>query len=169
MRFGLISCIYANLAALEAVLRDVRAMSCDRVEGFTIVHAGLPAPAEWRYVFDRVAATEHLSHQTQSLCFSGHTLVTTAFISEAGNVRSGTFSRMSIMSDAKYLVTVGGAGECIPGYPGARYVIYDSREGWVESRCIDYPGPDSGCEGAGRPVRVGGPKRPLRSSEDLSA
>src|SRR5439155_21114500 len=50
------------------------------LEGFTIVHATLDQPERWGYVFDKLAAAAHFTHQATPVCFFGHTHVPMACI-----------------------------------------------------------------------------------------
>jgi predicted phosphodiesterase len=107
------------------------------VENFTIVHATLEAPERWGYVFDSLAASASLSHQSTQVCFFGHTHVPVAFVHD-GTVRGGTYSKFSVQSGKRYFVNVGAVGQPRDNNPKAAYVIYDLDEGTIELRRLAY-------------------------------
>jgi predicted phosphodiesterase len=246
MRFGLISCVHANLPALEAVLKDAERQGCDTliclgdivgyydypkecldlirsrcrlsvkgnhdeyastsdplegfnpravaamewtrgqlspmdrtwladlplsadVEGFTIVHASLASPERWPYVFDRLAAAEHFTHQSLPLCFNGHTHIPIAFEYRKGVVKGGTYTQFTADPGVRYLVNVGSVGQPRDGRVDASYAVYDATIRTVELRRVDYPRPPSGGHGARRPVGGGGgPPKKLQAHSDYA-
>jgi predicted phosphodiesterase len=128
------------------------------LHGFTLVHATLDRPERWGYVFDKLAAAAHFSHQLTRVCFFGHTHLPAAFIRDRNSVRGGTFSKFKLENAPQYLVNVGSVGQPRDNNPRASYVVYDLDDQWIELRRVDYPRPDGGDRGS-----VGGPL-PVKTS-----
>lgn len=116
-------------------LRDLKYVRM--VTAFTIVHATLDGPQRWGYVFDKLAAAASFPYQNTPLCFFGHTHVPVAFIRDS-MVRGGTYSKFKVEAGKKYFINVGAVGQPRDGNPKAGYVVYDSGEGTVELRRLDY-------------------------------
>ncbi|MDQ6632189.1 MAG: metallophosphatase family protein [Verrucomicrobiota bacterium] len=107
------------------------------VASFTIVHATLDVPQRWGYVFDKLMAAASFTYQNTSVCFFGHTHVPLAFIRDS-IVRGGTYSKFKVEAGRKYFVNVGSIGQPRDGNPKAAYAIYDTEEGSIELRRLDY-------------------------------
>jgi predicted phosphodiesterase len=107
------------------------------VTNFTIVHATLDGPQRWGYVFDKLAAAASFTYQNTSVCFFGHTHVPVAFVKDSV-VRGGTYSKFKTEPGKKYFVNVGAVGQPRDNNPKAAYVIYDTTEGTIEIRRLDY-------------------------------
>jgi predicted phosphodiesterase len=107
------------------------------VASYSIVHATLDGPQRWGYVFDRLAAAASFTYQNTSVCFFGHTHVPVAFIRDSV-VRGGTYSKFKIEPGRKYFINVGSVGQSRDGVAKATYVIYNTDEGTVELRRLDY-------------------------------
>ncbi|MCS7336923.1 MAG: metallophosphatase family protein [Verrucomicrobiae bacterium] len=107
------------------------------VKNFTIVHATLDAPERWGYVFDRLAAAANFPYQNTAVCFFGHTHVPLAFVRDTV-VRGGTYSKFKVEPGKKYFVNVGAVGQPRDNNPKAGYVIYDTVEGTIELRRVEY-------------------------------
>jgi predicted phosphodiesterase len=107
------------------------------VTNFTIVHATLDGPQRWGYVFDKLAAAASFTYQNTAVCFFGHTHVPVAFIRD-NVVRGGTYSKFKIESGKKYFVNVGAIGQPRDNNPKSAYVIFDTNEGTIELRRLDY-------------------------------
>ncbi len=107
------------------------------VKNFTIVHATLDEPDRWGYVFDRLAAAANFPYQNTSVCFFGHTHVPLAFVRDTV-VRGGTYSKFKVEPGKKYFVNVGAVGQPRDNNPKAAYVIYDTHDGTIELRRVDY-------------------------------
>jgi predicted phosphodiesterase len=107
------------------------------VTNFTIVHATLDGPQRWGYVFDKLAAAASFTYQNTSVCFFGHTHVPVAFIRD-NVVRGGTYSKFKIESGKKYFVNVGAIGQPRDNNPKSAYVIFDTIEGTIELRRLEY-------------------------------
>ena len=113
------------------------------VDGFTIVHSTLNAPANWGYVFDNLAAAASFPHQETGVCFFGHTHVPVTFVREmtAGGtpvIKGGTYSKFEVNADKKYFVNSGSVGQPRDNNPKAAYAIYDMDRKNIEMRRVDY-------------------------------
>ncbi len=107
------------------------------VTNFTIVHATLDGPQRWGYVFDKLAAAASLTYQNTSVCFFGHTHVPVAFMKDSV-VRGGTYSKFKTEPGKKYFVNVGAVGQPRDNNPKSAYVVYDTDDGTIEIRRLDY-------------------------------
>jgi len=107
------------------------------VMGFTIVHATLDGPQRWAYVFDKLKAAAGFTYQNTKLCFFGHTHVPVAFVRDT-SVRGGSYSKFRLEPGKKYFINVGSVGQPRDGDPRAAYVIYDSNQGTIELRRVNY-------------------------------
>jgi len=107
------------------------------VTNFTIVHATLDGPQRWGYVFDKLAAAASFTYQNTSVCFFGHTHVPVAFVKDSV-VRGGTYSKFKTEAGKKYFVNVGAVGQPRDNNPKCAYVIYDTIDGTIEIRRLDY-------------------------------
>ena len=107
------------------------------VTNFTIVHATLDGPQRWGYVFDKLAAAASFTYQNTSVCFFGHTHVPVAFVKDSV-VRGGTYSKFKTEPGKKYFVNVGAVGQPRDNNPKCAYVIYDTLDGTIEIRRLDY-------------------------------
>ena len=107
------------------------------VTNFTIVHATLDGPQRWGYVFDKLAAAASLTYQNTAVCFFGHTHVPVAFVKDSV-VRGGTYSKFKTEAGKKYFVNVGAVGQPRDNNPKCAYVIYDTLDGTIEIRRLDY-------------------------------
>ncbi|HTL16123.1 MAG TPA: metallophosphoesterase family protein, partial [Patescibacteria group bacterium] len=116
-------------------LRDLKYVRM--VTSFTIVHATLDGPQRWGYVFDKLAAAASFTYQNTSICFFGHTHVPVAFIRDSV-VRGGTYSKFKVEPGKKYFINVGAIGQPRDNNPKAAYVVYDSDEGLIELRRLEY-------------------------------
>jgi len=116
-------------------LRDLKYVRM--VTNFSMVHATLDGPQRWGYVFDKLAAAASFPYQNTPVCFFGHTHVPVAFIRDSV-VRGGTYSKFKVEAGKKYFVNVGAVGQPRDGNPKAAYVVYDTDEGTIELRRLDY-------------------------------
>jgi predicted phosphodiesterase len=107
------------------------------VNTFTIVHATLDGPQRWGYVFDKLAAAASFTYQNTAVCFFGHTHVPVAFMRDSA-VRGGTYSKFKTEPGKKYFVNVGAVGQPRDNNPKAAYVVYDTDDGTIEIRRLDY-------------------------------
>ena len=88
-------------------------------------------------MFDKLAAAASFSYQNTAVCFFGHTHVPVAFMRDTV-VRGGTYSKFKTEAGRKYFVNVGAVGQPRDSNPKAAYVIYDTDEGTIELRRLDY-------------------------------
>lgn len=116
-------------------LRDLKYQRM--VTNFTIVHATLDGPQRWGYVFDKLAAAASFTYQMTNVCFFGHTHVPVAFMRDS-MVRGGTYSKFKVEAGKKYFVNVGAVGQPRDNNPKAAYVVYDTIDGTIELRRLDY-------------------------------
>ena len=107
------------------------------VTNFTLVHATLDGPQRWGSVFDKLAAAASFTYQNTSVCFFGHTHVPVAFMKDSV-VRGGTYSKFKTEPGKKYFVNVGAVGQPRDNNPKAAYVLYDTVDGTIEIRRLDY-------------------------------
>ncbi len=154
-----------NPTAAEAVRQMRGALTSDDVkwlsalpyvmefDGFTIVHATLDSPQSWGYVFDKLAAAASFAYQSTPLCFFGHTHVPIAFMRDTV-VRGGTYSKLKIDPAKKYFINPGSVGQPRDNNSKASYATYDSGNGYIELRRLNYErsSPDDGENFPGVPV-----------------
>ncbi|HTL55821.1 MAG TPA: metallophosphoesterase family protein [Candidatus Limnocylindrales bacterium] len=108
-----------------------------QVETFTIVHGTLDNPKRWRYVFDRMAASSSLAHQSTDVCFFGHTHVPVAFVRDT-TVRGGTYTKFRIEPGKAYFINPGAVGQPRDNNPNAAYLSYDLEERVIELFRVPY-------------------------------
>jgi diadenosine tetraphosphatase ApaH/serine/threonine PP2A family protein phosphatase len=107
------------------------------VRDFSIVHATLDSPAEWRYVLNTLDAAASFPAQETAVCFFGHTHVAGAFVRDEG-VKSVKVEQLEIEEDKKYLINVGSVGQPRDGDWRAAYCIYHLDKNMVEQRRVEY-------------------------------
>lgn len=107
------------------------------VEGLTIVHATLDAPALWTYAFDALSASASLACQRTTVCFFGHTHVPVAFVAGA-SVHAGSYQKLKIEPGRRYFINPGSVGQPRDNDPRAAYAICDSVDQTVELRRVEY-------------------------------
>lgn len=73
----------------------------------------------------------------QRVCFFGHPHVLVAFVRDS-MVRGGTCSKFKVEPGKKCFVNVGAVGQPRAGNPKAAYVVYDTAEGTIELRRVQY-------------------------------
>jgi diadenosine tetraphosphatase ApaH/serine/threonine PP2A family protein phosphatase len=104
------------------------------------VHASLDDPAEWTYIQSAWEALQHFEHQTQRLCFCGHTHVPMIWhLAPDGSLSNvaGT-GRMRLPASGKLLVNVGSVGQPRDLEPAACYVLYHTHSDEIEFRRVPY-------------------------------
>jgi predicted phosphodiesterase len=110
-----------------------------KIENFTIVHANLHRPAEWQYVFDKLAAAASFQFQQAQLCFYGHTHLPLAFIRDKAQIRGGSYTKLKVQSnDTQYFINPGSVGQPRDGIPNASYLTYDLNTQIIELRRVPY-------------------------------
>lgn len=111
-----------------------------RTEHFTLVHATLGNPEEWRYIFSCFEAESYFRFQEDPVCFVGHTHIPCCF---STNTLEDFSQAMSIRleSEAKYIVNVGSVGQPRDNNPLACYVVYDLAENLIKFVRVPYDVP----------------------------
>jgi len=120
-------------------LRDLKYFRL--VTSFSMVHATLDGPQRWGYVFNKLDAAASFPYQNTGVCFFGHTHVPLAFNREPSSppvIKGGTYSKFKVDPTKKYFVNVGSVGQPRDNIPKAGYVVYDTVEGTIELRRLDY-------------------------------
>ena len=107
------------------------------VRNFSIVHASLDSPGEWRYVLNTLDAAASFPCQETTVCFFGHTHVAGAFVRDEG-VKSVKVDELQIEETKKYLINVGSVGQPRDGDWRAAYCIYHLDKNVVEQRRVEY-------------------------------
>ncbi len=107
------------------------------VSGFTLVHSTLDMPDRWGYVFDLLDAEAHLTYQTTTVCFHGHTHVPVVFEKRSEVIRTET-PLQKVAFGAKYFVNVGSVGQPRDGDPRSSYVIYIPKLKEIRFRRVAY-------------------------------
>jgi predicted phosphodiesterase len=107
------------------------------VHGFSIVHATLDFPGEWKYVLNTLDAAGRFPAQETTVCFFGHTHVAGAFVRDEG-VKSVKVGQLEIEQSKKYLINVGSVGQPRDGDWRAAYCIYHLDKNIVEQRRVEY-------------------------------
>ena len=107
------------------------------VRDFSIVHATLDSPGEWRYVFNTLDAAASFPAQETTVCFFGHTHVAGAFVRDEG-VKNVKVDQLEIEKSKKYLINVGSVGQPRDGDWRAAYCIYHLDKNIVEQRRVEY-------------------------------
>ena len=108
-----------------------------QVRDFTIVHATLDTPGQWRYVFNNLEAAASFTYQHTTVCFFGHTHVPMAFIRDEG-VQRQQIGKLPIDPGKKYFINVGSVGQPRDGDWHAAYCIYHIESNVVEQRRVKY-------------------------------
>jgi predicted phosphodiesterase len=108
------------------------------LEHFTMVHATLLDPHRWSYILDKVEAEEHFTFQQSQLCFYGHTHVALVFIRDSTSLRAGTYSKLKIQPETRYLFNPGSAGQSRDVLKKATYATFDTNTRAIELHRLDY-------------------------------
>ncbi|MFC1808990.1 metallophosphoesterase family protein [Candidatus Omnitrophota bacterium] len=104
---------------------------------FSIVHASLNVPEEWRYIFDIDAAQLNFERFKRQICFIGHSHRPLMF-SFADSVDCFFVDKLVLQENTKYIVNVGSVGQPRDGDPRASYAVLDTDAATVEVKRIDY-------------------------------
>ena len=96
-------------------------------EDFTLVHATLEAPQEWRYIYSTYEAHRNMDLQNTRVCFCGHSHIPIFFFQNE-HVFFGREEVLEIKEGYKYLINVGSVGQPRDGDPRACAVIYDTEK-----------------------------------------
>ena len=116
-------------------LRDLKLQA--PVRDFTIVHATLDRPGQWRYVFNNLDAAASFAYQQTTVCFFGHTHVPMAFIRDE-DVQRQHIDKLRIDPGKQYFINVGSVGQPRDGDWHAAYCIYHIESNMVEQRRVKY-------------------------------
>lgn len=116
-------------------LRSLRLVR--QVRDFSIVHATLDTPGQWGYVFNQLDAAASFNYQFTNLCFYGHTHAPRAYVKD-DSVRAVALDLLQIERNKKYFINVGSVGQPRDGDWHASYCIYDTEQGCVALRRIEY-------------------------------
>ena len=134
---GLTPLEYFNTLAGEAikwtkeVLNDAQLEFLERLplvveeKDFTLVHATLEAPEEWRYIYSTYEAHRNMEMMKTQVCFCGHSHIPIYFV-ENEHVTFGREEIIELKENQKYLVNVGSVGQPRDNDPRACAVIYDT-------------------------------------------
>lgn len=107
------------------------------VDDFTIVHATLDEPEEWKYFYSTYHAHKNFQILTTPLCFVGHSHIPIIFLEKDYCTYSKT-SELQLEEDYKYIVNIGSVGQPRDGDPRASFAIYDNEEKKVVIKRVDY-------------------------------
>ncbi|MCD5397871.1 metallophosphatase family protein [candidate division NPL-UPA2 bacterium] len=109
---------------------------------FTIVHATLKAPEEWRYILSTYEAKESFQLLTVPLLFTGHSHVPIVF---EGNARYRYDFRKTVNLEEgrKYIINIGSVGQPRDGDPRASFALYDTESRLVEVKRVEYNIPET--------------------------
>jgi predicted phosphodiesterase len=108
-------------------------------ETFTLVHASLPAPLEWEYIFDPADASSTLAAQNTPVCFHGHTHVPKLFAGGHSPPPERIADRQYRFARAgRALINPGSVGQPRNGDPRAQFIIFDPLELTAEFMQVEY-------------------------------
>ncbi len=103
-----------------------------------LVHATLEKPGEWQYIRNKFDAELALADQKSPVCFFGHTHVPVSYVTSNQGTHKIKESEIILAKGSRYLVNVGSVGQPRDGVPKACYIIFDSTEGSISYRRLDY-------------------------------
>ncbi len=104
----------------------------------SLVHATQDDPESWNYILNKFDAQIALNQQSSPICFFGHTHVPDCYALEDSSVKKLKESEITLRKGNRYLVNVGSVGQPRDGIAKACYVIFDSSEGTITYRRLDY-------------------------------
>ncbi len=140
---GLTPLEYFNNSAVKAVewtrevLTDTQLGFLEKLplvverEDFTLVHATLEMPEEWRYIYSTYEAHRNIEMMKSPVCFCGHTHMPIYFV-ENKHITFGKEEIIELQEKHKYLVNVGSVGQPRDNDSRACGVIYDTEKGRIE-------------------------------------
>ena len=105
--------------------------------GFQAVHATLRHPSNWGYVLNASQAELHFAHQTQPICFIGHTHRPAFWVAGEDAAREAS-GLQSLIQDKPQLLNVGSVGQPRDGHPEACYLIYNAKAQEVRWQRVRY-------------------------------
>lgn len=117
--------------------------STTQIDGFKLMHGTLDPSWPSGWVYNARDARGSLENQKTPICFFGKIHIPIGFVYEqtmAGRsiVKGGTFSKIRIEPEKKYLVNPGSVGQPRDNNPKAAYAIYTFDNQTVELRRVDY-------------------------------
>ncbi len=104
---------------------------------FSMVHATLHQPHNWRYVFNATDAQASFEWQQTAICFFGHTHVPHVYVRDAA-VHQFLYKKIHVHPHKRYFINVGSVGQPRDGDWRAAYVIFDTNAKTIELRRIPY-------------------------------
>lgn len=117
------------------------------VQPFTIVHSTLDQPKLWHYIVNAGDATSNFSRQFTDICFHGHTHVPKVFYLDGNRavldeeiqaqLNTGN-AEFHPVPGRKYFINSGSVGQPRDGDWRACYAIFDTDEGTVSFRRVEY-------------------------------
>lgn len=108
-------------------------------DDFTFVHASLPRPEDWDYVFNAHGARRHLRSQPAPVSFLGHTHVQEGWALGPEGVRRIDASKGFFLKERiKYAFNPGSVGQPRDGDPRAAFLIFDREVSLVEFHRVPY-------------------------------
>ncbi len=104
---------------------------------FTIVHATLKAPEEWRYILSTYEARENFQLLTTPLLFAGHSHIPIVFEGNA-HYRYDFRKTVNLEEGRKYIINIGSVGQPRDGDSRASFALYDTESHMVHIRRVEY-------------------------------
>lgn len=109
------------------------------IEGVAITHASFFRPQNWAYVYDLLDVEISLLAQECRVGFYGHTHVPCFFEKDGRVCRELPYGEvLRMQAGRRYLVNIGSVGQPRDMDSRACYVIYDSDQGTIEHRRVEY-------------------------------
>ena len=106
--------------------------------GFTLVHASLPKPEEWRYLFSGEEAASTFKHANAKIVFVGHSHI--PMVLEVGDeiVKKEITFAMKLNKESGYIINVGSVGQPRDEDSRICMVFYDTETMLLEFRRCEY-------------------------------
>ncbi len=111
-----------------------------RDQDIALVHATLARPHDWRYLNSIESIRDHFDHQTDQVCFCGHTHVPAVWQRNVGGEISSVKLAKAVSLDclSKTVVNVGSVGQPRDQCSSGCYVLYEPENRRVEFRRVKY-------------------------------
>jgi len=128
----------------------------EEINGFTIVHGTLYAPALFDYIQTTFDAYLSLQVLDKQLCFVGHSHVPISFFLDDA-VTYSVESEIELKPGTKAIINVGSVGQPRDDNPKAAYAIYDTEKSkvWIKRAEYDVESAAKKIEEAGLPEILG--------------
>ena len=113
-------------------------------ERILMTHGSLRNPLDFEYIMSHWEAGESFPEMgDHPICFIGHTHIAEVYVQKADNLDADQISlydggKITVLPGYKYIVNCGSVGQPRDGNPLASYGIYDSDEGMIEVRRVEY-------------------------------